>query len=235
MKYIISKIKSLVLRAPYSDLRGLTFIELIVVATIFSILAAVALFQFGGFTSNVSLQNISQDIALRMVQAQRDGSSGAFPRFIVPAQSLLIPSPWTPSFGMHFYIDSSQGYTDKFTYFFDSTNFPNPKQYNGSSNTCDPTTECLDLITINSGDKIVALCVETSSSSCTFDGSGQILTGSPVTNLDVVYTRPNLSAKITVYPETILQISAAKIVVQSKNGEQHKTITVYPVGQIAVD
>ena len=46
--------------------QGLTFIELIVVLSIVSVIAGVILFKFSDFSNNITLQNLSQDIALRI-------------------------------------------------------------------------------------------------------------------------------------------------------------------------
>ena len=50
--------------------KGFTLIEFVVIISIFAIMAAVALFNFAGFRSNVSLNNLSHDIALTLRQAQ---------------------------------------------------------------------------------------------------------------------------------------------------------------------
>lgn len=232
MKKFFIKTKFSELRAPYSDLRGLTFIELIVVATIFSILAAVALFQFGGFTSNVSLQNLSQDIALRMVQAQKDGSSGSFPR-LRQITTVVFQNPpsslWIPTFGMYFEVPQGIPSTG-FVYFYDNNSGPAGDGLYGSSLgttacTTDPMSECLDEVTITSGDKISALCVYVGTA-CT-----------SVEKLSITFRRPNLAARIETQNPTISSntITYAQITVQSKNGQQTKTISVYPIGQITVD
>jgi prepilin-type N-terminal cleavage/methylation domain-containing protein len=50
--------------------KGFTLIEFVVIISIFAIMAAVALFNFAGFRSNVGLTNVVQDIALTIRQAQ---------------------------------------------------------------------------------------------------------------------------------------------------------------------
>lgn len=52
---------------------GFTLIEFIVIMSIFSIMASIALFNFQGFRSNVGVNNLAQDIALLMRQAQTFG------------------------------------------------------------------------------------------------------------------------------------------------------------------
>jgi prepilin-type N-terminal cleavage/methylation domain-containing protein len=50
--------------------KGFTLIEFVVIISIFAIMAGVALVNFNGFKSNVSLNNLSHDIALTIRQAQ---------------------------------------------------------------------------------------------------------------------------------------------------------------------
>ena len=57
------------------NLKGFTLIEFIVIISIFAIMAAVALFNFNGFRSNVSLNNLAHDIGLTIRQAQVFGWS----------------------------------------------------------------------------------------------------------------------------------------------------------------
>lgn len=50
--------------------KGFTLVEFIVILSIFAIMAAVALFNFTGFRSNVGINNLTHDIALTIRQAQ---------------------------------------------------------------------------------------------------------------------------------------------------------------------
>ena len=230
-----------------SRVQGMTFIELIVVMSLFTIFASLTLFQFSTFSGSVSIQTLSQDIALKLVQAQKFGSSGAYPNLINPVatnQQQFIPIDWVPTYGVHF--DTSTGPANNFIYFFDGTNVGfldvarNGKFDSYSSNDCLGGNECLDEVTINGGDRIMGLCVETPSASCVVDTAGVFVSGTTVTDLDVTFSRPNLSAKISAYtgagaPILPANILSAKISVASANGAHKKIITVYPVGQITVE
>ncbi|MDB4984359.1 MAG: Pili subunit [Patescibacteria group bacterium] len=55
--------------------KGFTLIEFIVIISIFAIMAAVALFNFQGFRSNVAINNLAHDVALTIRQAQVFGWS----------------------------------------------------------------------------------------------------------------------------------------------------------------
>ena len=231
-----------------SRVQGMTFIELIVVMSLFTIFASLTLFQFSTFSGSVSIQTLSQDIALKLVQAQKFGSSGAYPNLINPAtQGLFIPADWTPTHGVHFYVATGAipGSSD-FQYFFDGTqggllDINRNNKFDASAlNDCSGADECLDNIIINGGDHIMGLCVETSVASCVVDSMGRFASGTTIENLDIMFSRPNLSAKISAYTGTgvpILpaNILSAKISVASANGSHKKIITVYPVGQITVE
>ncbi len=54
---------------------GFTFVEFIVILSIFGIMASVVLFNFQGFRNNVSLNNLVYDIALEIKMAQTLGVS----------------------------------------------------------------------------------------------------------------------------------------------------------------
>lgn len=62
-----------ILKQPH---KGFTLIEFIVIISIFAIMAAVALFNFQGFRSNVAINNLAHDIALTIRQAQVFGWAG---------------------------------------------------------------------------------------------------------------------------------------------------------------
>lgn len=55
--------------------KGFTLIEFVVIISIFAIMASIALFNFNGFRSNVSLNTLAHDIALTIRQAQVFGWS----------------------------------------------------------------------------------------------------------------------------------------------------------------
>ena len=60
---------------------GFTFIELVMVISIFVIISGVSLFNFGDYSDSISLQNLAHQISLEIVQAQRDAISGRNPTY----------------------------------------------------------------------------------------------------------------------------------------------------------
>ena len=226
---------------------GLTFIELIVVATIFSILAAVSLFQFSDFNSNISLQNVSQDIALKIVQAQRAGSSGAFPKLrseqLLASPPIIIATP--PTFGLYFVYDQVNTVNNnKFFYFTDtslSSGQSGNKIYDSATTDADchqGISECLEMITINSGDTIAGLFAGTGET-CLFNmnDDGNIFSETsgctPVHYLNIAFSRPALYAHINA--PSVTGVNNAYIIILSKKGNSFKTIKVSSVGQITVE
>ena len=81
---------------------GMTYVELIVVLSIFSVLSSVAIYNYGDFQSSVDIKNLASDIALQIVKAQKDSLSG-----LLPLQE--IKTDWKPSYGVYF--DLSKGAT----------------------------------------------------------------------------------------------------------------------------
>ena len=61
----------------HKEQAGLTSIELVVVFGIFAALASSILFNYRDFSSNITLQNLAQDVALQIRQAQNRSVSGA--------------------------------------------------------------------------------------------------------------------------------------------------------------
>jgi prepilin-type N-terminal cleavage/methylation domain-containing protein len=92
--------------------KGMTYIELIVVLSIFAVISSVVIFNYGTFQAKIDIKNLASDIALQIVQAQKSALSGL--------QTTLIPSvfPWKPSYGVYF--DSTT--PKQFIYFADLNN-----------------------------------------------------------------------------------------------------------------
>ncbi len=127
----------------------MTYIEIIVVLSIFAVLSTVVMFNYGAFQSKIDIKNLASDIALKIVEAQKSSSSGKQPLNIV------TPADWKPSYGVYFNSTETPPDTDgialnkKFIYFADVN--PVDTAYTGAT-TC--TIECLGKILIGKGNKI---------------------------------------------------------------------------------
>ena len=120
--------------------KGMTYVELIVVLSIFATMSSVVIFNYGDFQAKVDIKNLASDIALKIVEAQKASLSGKIP---VQAPSV---SPWKPSYGVYFDLSNS-GSNKAFLYFVDLNQDGN---YTDTSFCSLPggSGECLDKITI---------------------------------------------------------------------------------------
>jgi len=92
---------------------GMTYVELIVVLSIFSVMTSVVLFNYNKFEDKIDIKVLANDIALKIVEAQKSALSGKLPA--------IPPADWKPSYGINF-DTSSIDEKKKFTFF---TNFNN--------------------------------------------------------------------------------------------------------------
>jgi len=184
---------------------GFTFIELVIVLSIFAILTGITMFNFTDFNSNVSLRNLVHEVAMQINQAQNEAISGRY-------NSAGFVGDEAPSYGVYFNIATP----NQFIYFADLNK---DGIYNNSSVfDCGYLgEECLNEININTGDTVTGLCSELSCDS--------------ILELNITFTRPFPDA---VMKETATDdFSNAKITVSgAKRGT--KSIKISSLGQISV-
>lgn len=189
--------------------RGFTLVEFVVILAIFAIMAGVALFNFRGFESRVSLTNLAHDIALTIRQAQVAGISAS--------ESLEIQgfSGTSKTRGVYFQWDNdNKEFLKTFTTFIDRTP-PNDGFF------AERTDQVLDEITINSPDRIVSIMLD--------NGVSQIQASEDV---HITFTRPDPDAIIRMTGST-LTYGGATITIESLSGEQ-RDIRVEKSGQISI-
>ncbi|HEV7424625.1 MAG TPA: type II secretion system protein [Candidatus Paceibacterota bacterium] len=190
----------------------MTYIELIVVLSIFSVMSAIIIFNYGLFQARIDIKNLASDIALKFVEAQRASLSGNLPPL---AQQAQITSSWKPSYGVYLNPVSDN---KSFIYFADldqNSNLINPD--------CSGVAECLDKISITKGNTISSLNVFYQNS-----------TSAPLNDLTVTFVRPNSAAVIkstTPLNPNILYVQATILSPRSPTA----TIKVYPSGRIQVN
>lgn len=192
-----------ILHAIRSDERGFTLIEMVFVFVIFAIMATITLFNFRAFDQKITFNNLTDDIALRVVQAQKAAISG-----VTSVNFMGVGAK--PAYGVFFKntatatnaVDASQKH---FVYFAD---IPIPTApYNGitgdalynapASATC-PTVaaagnECVSVTALTTGEYISDICYVPSAG-----GSGTC--GSY--GLNIVFTRPFPDASLIITPAT---------------------------------
>jgi len=195
MTFFLKKLKF------YKLNRGMTYVELIVVLGIFSVMTSVVFFDYGKFEQKVDIKILANDVALKIVEAQKDSLSGKW-----NANATLN---WKPSYGVHFDMSKNKN----FIYFADLDNntfYVDP----------DCSGECLDQITITKGNSISELGVFGPGCPSTVNDlnivfkrpdSSAIITSSAacsISYVQITLTSPSsITAKIKIYPSGRIQIN----------------------------
>lgn len=216
--------------------RGLTLVELMVVISIFLIITSIAIFNYKNFSSTISLQNLTDDVALSIRKAQS---------FAIGARGTGLAGDdkdFMKSYGMHFSINenptgSLSGSSRSFLMY--SVDSGGVKKYQdnsdmnsvcgGQDNDC---VELFDIMTIDKIDKIEA-----------YNGLSLVLNSSPTASLDVVFTRPDPKAYLCYRltsnsnENCVQNVSSVKITLS--NGQidpdyRSKTISIQNTGQISI-
>ncbi len=194
---------------------GFTFIEIITVISIFSIMAGVVLFNFSDFTDSVNIQNLIQDVALEFNLAQRSAITGLIQTD--PNKQFIAGQP--PMYGVYFnQIDPS-----KFIYFL-SPDGNTVLDYTGNPFTsCSQNNECLDVITMNGGN-VSNIYID--------NGTGESVCSAPC-ELSITFVRPFPDA--TIYANGVPVLSSARIEISSASGNFARSVRVRASGQISVE
>lgn len=187
---------------------GMTYVELIVVLSIFSIMTSILLFNYKGFGAKVDIKILANDIASRIVEAQKSAISGKW--------NTNAPLNWKPSYGIYF--DPSSSNNKNFIYFADlvQNNF-----YDSSS--CPGTGECQDNINITKGNYISHID--------SYLGATPTSISSP---LSITFKRPDSSAVFSVNGVVLSNFDYMQITVSSPELVS-STIKVFPSGRIQID
>lgn len=135
--------------------KGFTLIELMVVIAIFLVISGVAIFDYGNFRSSVSLQNLTDDIALSIRKAQG---------FAIGARAISGTTDFDKSYGMHFStsavaVSPLNGSNKSFLMYYSSGT---DKKYDYNLDfTCGASSnECLELFRITTADIISEIKVD---------------------------------------------------------------------------
>ena len=156
---------------------GFTFIELIVVISIFAIMSGVVIFKFDDFSSNITLQNLSHDIALRIKKAQNEAIFGQ--SNTIGQQNFGVSytgeyaDRYAPTYGIHFSPDNNKQFT-----FFADRQFTYNGTYDIGGSTCNSPgggTECLEDVNIQGSETITELCVNVTTVGSCVDLGGTII------------------------------------------------------------
>lgn len=195
--------------------RGMTYVELIVVLSIFAMISSVVMFNYGDFQSKVDMKNLASDMALKIVEAQRLSLSG-----VIPGGRRVDPD-WKPSYGVYFNLQDKGGDT-KFIYFSD---LDGNYEYDGLP--CDGKTECLNSIEMTKTNYI-------SSIEAFYKGEE----GSPINLPDVTitYLRPSSEAVIRTSDAKIDYSSISHVQVTINSAKKVPAlIKIYTSGRIEIE
>ena len=188
--------------------KGMTYVELIVVLSIFSIMTSIILFNYGKFQTNVDVKILANDIASKIIEAQKSSISGQL--------NLNASLSWKPSYGIYF--DTSSSNNKNFVYFAD---LAQDNAYDLSS--CGGGGECLDNINITKGNYISRID--------SYSGS----TPTPITNpLSITFKRPDSSAIFGSNGLLLNGFDYIQITVSSPDLTIAK-IKIYPSGRIQIN
>jgi prepilin-type N-terminal cleavage/methylation domain-containing protein len=211
---------------------GMTYVELIVVLAIFSIMSGVVLFNYQDFNKKLEIKSLANDIALKVTEAQKSAMSGQ----LAPAKQQVVQGEsdivnWKPAYGLYF----STGVKNKFIYFADLDNsvLQEKPAYNINAPVCNKTNaggldflECINEIILKKDYNIDTLKIFCTGSEEAIDAGG---------NISIAFTRPDSRAYIqTGTPEKDCQISHAIIGVTSSS-EVSAEVTVYSSGRIQIN
>ena len=186
---------------------GMTYVELIVVLSIFSVMTSVVLFNYNEFQAKIDIKVLANDIALKIVEAQKSALSGKLPQICIDVPGNCVD--WKPSYGVYFKLVDDV----HFTYFVNLDD----DSYDDS----DPSSDfILDLVSILKGNSI----------------SGLEAVGCPeITDLSIVFRRPDSSALITSDGSSLTScLSYAQITVTSPQSIT-ANIKIYPSGRIQIN
>lgn len=197
--------------------RGMTYVELIVVLSIFAIMSSIVLFNYGEFQARVDIKNLANDIASKLAEAQKIALSGSLPIKTVVAS-------WKPAYGIYFNTVYNATSNKSFIYFADI----DQNDFNSDTSFCASaglTDECISKIDITKGNYISNITIYYPSSS------------SVVTDLSLVFKRPN--SGVIMYTtngggQFLTGASYAEITISSSGGVISK-IRAYASGRIQVN
>jgi Tfp pilus assembly protein FimT len=199
--------------------RGMVYVELIIVLSIFATMTGIIISAYDKFLVKIDLKNLANDIALTIIQAQKYALAG---KVVVN----VVDDTWKPAYGVYFNTDIStiKDNNKNFIYFADLDS--NGSYDESSTITCSQQTECIDKISIQGGDSVSKLKIIY---------QDKTLCESP--DLSISFQRPNSIARIKAKDNTCnnSNISKAQITVLSnKYKYMCAIIYVYASGRVQV-
>ncbi|MES2315599.1 MAG: type II secretion system protein [Patescibacteria group bacterium] len=210
--------------------KAMTYIELVVVLGIFSMMAGITTYNYGVFQTRVDLQNLSSDIALKASQAEKDSSSGRIPPLAVGRDP--VPT-WKPSYGLYFNQSSSIANPGKsFIYYVDVNNdhiYNGPDVVYFQQNPGFPCTgECLEVINITKGNYISEIMAIGT------NGSQTLLSGLSALS----FTRPSTLLTVSdAFNHVLPNIDYVRITISTPKGANSvsRIVKLYSSGRLQIN
>lgn len=209
-------------------LRGFSLIELLVVLGIITFIMSVVFTSQSTFNKTLILKNTAYDIALMLRTAETYGLGSRVSGISANA-----------GYGLHF----QRGTTDSFVLFADTAGgascvgmAPDCKPGNNVYTSIGPTPDTLvQTYTLGNGITISDFCVSYASGN--WSCANKLGTGMNITSLDVVFTRPNTNALMSVnglYSPAPFAPTKACLIISSPQGAE-RFVSITTSGVIAAN
>ena len=206
---------------------GMTYVELVVVLSIFSIMSSIVMTNFNKFQEKVDIKNWANDIALKIVEAQKSAMAGKLPN-----KNYSQVSDWKPSYGLYFNrttnvcIGNSSCNSTSDQIFYPFTDLDQDKFFdpNASAPCLDPNSECLDKIILNKN-------TISNISVIYFDSH---FNSPSLNNLALSFTRPDSKASFSSDTLLLNDVDYAQITISSPQNVS-ANIKVYASGRIQIN
>ncbi len=214
---------------------GMTLIEMLVVLAIFMMVSGIVIFDYNKFRSQVSLNNLVDDIASSIRKTQN---------FAIGVRSSNT-ADFGSGYGIYFnlntpsYNSSRNGSNKSFLIFNDKTpNMRYDTNYVSGMAACSPKTvskddECMEMFTINTADYISRICAYYDGSSdptCTSDANGSVA---------ISFLRPDPEAHIYACIPPLCRSTtpadSVQIYIMNTASQDTKFITITNLGQISIN
>jgi len=202
---------------------GMTYVELIVVLSIFAAVSSVVVFNYTTFESKVDIKNTASDIALKIVEAQKSALAGLLPI----GKNLDGNTDWKPAYGVYFNSSSALDITDgvafnkKFLYFADLNQSGDIADFT----CCSGDDEAIEKVLFQK---------EKGNSISHLDVFYQGGTSASLNDLSITFTRPNNGATIKSSTSFSGIVSYVQITIISPRSNT-SVIKAYPSGRIQIN
>lgn len=217
---------------------GFTLFEMLVAITIMSLVAAVVVYNYSKFNSDIEITNLAYRMALAVREAQVYSIS--------VKQYVGATDPFKVPYGLHF----SEKTPDSFILYADADD-NGLYTSSGDDTECDvgPGSECVEKVVIGRNNRIKGFCGilwPANSASC-FDEAGANMFHS----LDIKFKRPNPDALFKAYANSYDPSDVVPLACENSSGNdvacngwaiclisphgREKRVVVYETGQISVE